>query len=209
MKYPTYLSALRTAEANNTPVCNALFYRAKLSAGGLLELLEPQRADDKRIYRLYGSDRFLEVSISNDVSNETIKRFLSREVLVANRCFKFFWFKREDGIHPVLFAVSGQGIEKVSVFDARDRCIPSKHNLNITLGKWVKRMKLNFSTTKATCVLPPNSLVVLNDYEDNGVSQIDGAGLISSEALQAVWSGYVKRNNSVCPFSGFQGRLAG
>lgn len=208
-KHPHYLSALRTAEANEARICTAIFYRAKLNANGLLELLEPQRADDKRIYRLYGSDRFLEVAISNDVSNETIKHFLAGEVSVANRCFEFFWFKREAGIHPVLFAVSGQGIENVSVKDARDRCIPSKYNRNISLGKWVKRMKLNFSTTTATCILPPNCVDVVKDFEDDGVAQIDGAGLISSKALQAVWDGYTKRTDSICPFSGFQGRLAG
>jgi RNA dependent RNA polymerase len=208
-KHPQYLSTMRAAERNEVPIFNVLFYRAKLKIGGSLELLEPQRADDKRIYRLYGSERFLEISIANDVSRETIKTFLSGDVTVANRRFEFFWFKREAGIHPVLFAVSGQGINKVSVQDARDRCIPSKYNLGISLGKWVKRMKLNFSTTTATCVLPPNSVDLIKDFEDEGVAQIDGAGLISSMALQAVWEGYNKRLDNTCRFSGFQGRLAG
>ena len=213
---PPYLSTLKKAETNHVAITSALFYCAKLNFDGSLQLLEPQRADDKRIYRMYGSDRFLEISMSSNVSKKTIKNFLTGDVIVANRCYKFFWFKREAGVHPVLFAVSGQNIDNVSVEDARNRCIPGDCNLNLSLGKWVKRMKLNFSTTTATCALPPSCVDVLNDCEDDGVAQIDGAGLISSMALQAVWDGYNKRNDSmchgtdaICRFSGFQGRLAG
>ena len=210
--HPLYLSAIRAAETNEVPIAMALFYRAKLNFDGSLELLEPQRADDKRIYRSYGSDRFLEISIPNNVLNETIKAFLSSEILVGDRYFEFFWFKREAGIHPVLFAVSGQGIEKVSVREARSHCIPFENNINLSLGKWVKRMKLNFSTTTATCILPPDCVELIRDFEDDGVAQIDGAGLISSTALQAIWDGYKEKRKkivSICPFSGFQGRLAG
>lgn len=209
MKYPQYLSTLRNAELNNLPLSTALVFQARLSLDGSLHLLEPQRADDKRIFRMYGSDRFLEISISKDVSNHSIKSFLSKVTTVGNRRFKFFWFKREAGIHPVLFAESGDGIDDVSVQAVRERCIPSASNADLSLGKWVKRMKLNFSTTTATCKLPPNCVSILSDFEEKGVAQIDGAGLISSMALQAVWNGYSKGNDVICRFSGFQGRLSG
>ena len=70
-------------------------------------------------------------------------------------------------------------------------------------------MKLNFSTTTATCKLPPQSVFLVNDFEEKHVAQIDGAGLISPMALHAVWNGYCKGLDDICRFSGFQGRLAG
>ena len=94
MKYPQYLSTLRKAELKNQPLSHALVFRARLGLDGSLHLLEPLRADDKRIFRMYGSDRFLEISLSKDVSNQAVKRFLSKLVEVGNRRFKFFWFKR-------------------------------------------------------------------------------------------------------------------
>ena len=208
VKNPVYLSTLRKAESNNLPLSTVLIYRANLKVDGRLDLLEPLRADDKRIFRMYGADRFLEISISKNVTNNTIKDFFSKDVVVANRRFKFFWFKKENGIHPILFAVSGQGIKEIDVESARDRCIPTKMNPDMSLGKWIKRMKLSFSTTTATCVLPPKSVSLLQDFEKAGIAEIDGAGLISSEALKAVCDAYTKEKDKKCG-SGFQGRLAG
>jgi RNA dependent RNA polymerase len=208
VKNPVYLSTLRKAESNSLPLSTVLIYRANLKVDGRLDLLEPLRADDKRIFRMYGADRFLEISISKNVTNNTIKDFFSKDVVVANRRFKFFWFKKENGIHPILFAVSGQGIKEIDVESARDRCIPTKMNHDMSLGKWIKRMKLSFSTTTATCVLPPKSVSLLQDFEKVGIAEIDGAGLISSEALKAVCDAYTKEKDKKCG-SGFQGRLAG
>jgi RNA dependent RNA polymerase len=217
----SYLRAIQQTEKNNRAVSSSLAFRAQLKASGTLQLMEPERAADRRIFRMYGADRFLEITFSPEVSNEEIKNYLSRSVKLANRVFNFFWFKREDGIRAVLFAESGPNLNYVCVSSVRERCIPSKSNEEMTLGKWVKRMKLNFSTTTVGCVLPSNCMSLLDDFTEENVAQIDGAGLISSTALQAIWEGYMKQNcqaheisryaeaHDICPYTGFQGRLAG
>jgi hypothetical protein len=217
-KNPTlYLKSLQNAETNKIPICNIFTYQGELQENGTLFLFEPEKTTDRRIFRMYSADRFLEISFASGVSNETIIKFLSKPVTIGYRHFRFFWFKREDSIRAVLFAENGPNINKILVSDVRERCIPSNDNCGLTLGKWVKRMKLNFSTTTVGCKLPTNSVSIVKDFEKCDIAEIDGAGLLSSEALQAIWNGYNKttgigenhQNQGVCPYSGFQGRLAG
>jgi RNA dependent RNA polymerase len=208
-----YLKTLHYAEMNNIPISNTLTFRAELQENGKLQLFEPEKSADRRIFRMYGSDRFLEISFASRVPGEIIIKFLLNPVQVGNRMFRFFWFKREDSIRAVLFAENGTNIKKVLVSDVRERCIPTNDNHEMTLGKWVKRMKLNFSTTTVGCMLPAKSVSILNNFEKDDVAEIDGAGLVSSLALQSIWDGYNKYigndQNDICPYSGFQGRLAG
>jgi RNA dependent RNA polymerase len=209
-----YIRFLQLAEKVNPFSPISLSFHAELSKNGDLELSEPERAVDRRIFRMYGSDRFLEVSVAPGVSDETIKSFFSCPVFIGSRVFRFFWFKKEDGIRAVLFAERGPDLDEVSVSHVRERCIPQLMNPELTLGKWVKRIKLSFSTTTVGCILPPGSVSILPNFNEDSIAEIDGAGLLSGEALEAIWIGYMNGVPDVekcksCPYSGFQGRLAG
>jgi RNA dependent RNA polymerase len=189
-------------------------YGAELQEDGSLVLLEPERAVNRRIYRMFGSDRFLNVSFAPEVTKSGIETFLRVPLELGGRSYRFFWFKKENGIHAVLFAETGFGLDDVLVANVQERCIPKANNPELTLGKWVKRMKLNFSDTNVGCKLPPGCVSILDDFNETGVAEIDGAGLVSAEALNAIWRGYNKSKGqisekSLCPYSGFQGRLAG
>jgi RNA dependent RNA polymerase len=201
-------------------------YRAELQGNGKLKLLEPENAVDRRIYRMYGSERFLEISFPSSISSESILSYILAPFHVCGRLFRFFWLKREDGIRAVLFAEEGSCLDYIPVSHIREQCIPKSSNPELTLGKWVKRMKQNFSDTTVGCTLPPGCVTILDDYNEAGVAEIDGAGLVSDEALSAIWNGYNTNRaeksenlgngnnngnsqNLPCPYSGFQGRLAG
>lgn len=223
MKIPPYLRALEDSTAKGLSV--SLFYRARLQVNGSLALDEPELALDRRIYRMFGADRFLEVSVSLSVKTPVAIKFFSYQAQIANRSYRFLWGKKAKNPQPfVMFAEKGCGIsqkDECTIEDVYNRCIPPTHNPTLTLGQIAKRMKINFSGTTAACKLPPGSVSILKEVKSDA---IDGAGLISRESLDAVWSKYqsnlAKRkyqsnrereqlDGSPCPYSGFQGRLAG
>jgi RNA dependent RNA polymerase len=189
-------------------------YSAKLSVDGQLKLLPPEvEHGDKRIYRMFGRDRLLHLSVSADVPYDLVQTFLLNPVIVGGRHFRFFWCKMTERPQVfVLFAEYGCGIateDECTIEKAQSKCIPLECNPTLTMGQMMKRMKLSFSSTTVGCKLPPGSVELLPEDDQN----IDGAGLISRKAMDAVWSGY-KQNvgnqhfSSQCP-SSFQGRLAG
>jgi RNA dependent RNA polymerase len=191
-----------------------LVYSAKLSVDGKLQLCPPElEHGDRRIYRMYGRDRLLHLSVSSDVPYDLVQTLLVNPVLVGGRHFRFFWCKLTDNPQVfVLFAEHGCGIameDECTVEMAQSKCIPLKCNPKLTMGQMMKRMKLSFSSTTVGCKLPPGSVKLLPEDD----LKIDGAGLISRKAMDAVWSGYKeharkKHFSSQCP-TGFQGRLAG
>jgi hypothetical protein len=94
----------------------------------------------------------------------------------------------------------------------------------MTVGKFMKRLKLSFSKITSAGALPEGSVELLPDFGDTGdVQEIDGCGLISKEGLYFVWREYCQNRkqhtssshqetddaDEVCPYTGFQGRLGG
>ncbi len=81
----------------------------------------------------------------------------------------------------------------------------------------MKRMKLCFSRTTASGVLPEGSVEVFPDIQaPNGAVMTDGCGLVSEKALQFIWDNFWLESNhrqlSVSPgviCKSFQGRLGG
>jgi hypothetical protein len=125
-----------------------------------------------------------------------------------------------------LFAERGVGIkpeQELTVFELWQWCIPKELNAGITLGKFIKRIKLAYSKTTFGGILPRGSVEVLPDFEQDDAVEIDGSGLISREALNKVWIAYRRveiaqktspdqdsdLSNETCPWTGFQGRLGG
>jgi hypothetical protein len=98
-------------------------------------------------------------------------------------------------------------------------------NPDITVGKFIKRLKLAHSKTTAAGVLPKGSVKILPEVRDvHNIADFDGCGLISRECLDFVWTEYCKAEQSKklpadqdldfmeiskCPYTGFQGRLGG
>jgi len=176
-----------------------LYFSANLSNDRGLQLLPVESANDRRIFRKFGSHRFLHVNIRSNVSKNTVKKFFSEneKLWVCGRHYTYLWAKATKTPQTfILFAERGMGIGKadeIKVDEVRQWCLPLALNIDppLTIGKELKRFKLNFSKTTASNIIPPNSLRVVDDIEDNfGNIRTDGCGLLSRDALDHIWSGY-------------------
>ena len=91
-----------------------LFFRCELKSTGALSLDAPDVSNDKRIYRVYGSDRFLEVRLplstgeSRSMHAKRIKDFFISKVTLCGREYAYLWCKKEKTPQAyILFAERG------------------------------------------------------------------------------------------------------
>ena len=196
-------------EAFNTG--SALYFHGELDSNNIIRLLPPERANSRRIFRKFGSHRFLHVKVAGDLPDErVIKKFTQQNVL-CGRTHGYLWCKAQKSPQCfVLFAERGFGItEEVTAAQVLDWCIPHELNPMLTIAKELKRMKLAFSKTTPSFVLPANSVELIDDIlGERGTLMTDGAGLMSRGALNEVWKHH-SGGSTLCPFSSFQGRIGG
>jgi hypothetical protein len=236
-----YKLILEAASSTNLPVDekagelafgqgSSLFFRGRLDKHGLVTLSPPDRAIERRIFRKFGSHRFLHIDVSNDVPIEVQNRFLEGPIFMCGRQWKWCWCKMAKTPQCyVLFGEKGVGIDKdeeLSAEDVREWCIPRALNEDMRIGKFMKRLKLSFSKVTAAGVLPNKSVELIPDFEMDGVvAEIDGCGLISRAGLNFVWREYCRNEgarklpsptneledglDNISPYTGFQGRLGG
>jgi hypothetical protein len=236
-----YKSILEAASSTNLPVDekagelafgqgSSLYFHGRLDKNGLVTLLPPNQAIERRIFRKFGSHRFLHINVSDDVPKEVRNQFLEGPIVMCGRKWKWCWCKMAKTPQCyVLFGEKGVGIDKdeeLSAEDVREWCIPQALNEDMPIGKFMKRLKLSFSKVTAAGILPDNSVELIPDFEMDGViAEIDGGGLISRAGLNFVWREYCRNEgarklsspsnesehglNDICPYTGFQGRLGG
>ena len=190
-----------------------LYFHGELDSNNVIRLLPPERADSRRIFRKFGSHRFLHVKVPGDLHDERVmKKFIQKNVL-CGRTYAYLWCKAQKTPQCfVLFAECGFGItEEMSAEQVLDWCIPRELNPGLTIAKELKRMKLSFSKTIPSYVLPENSVELIEDiFGESGSLMTDGAGLISRAALNEVWKCHTaSRGSTLCPASSFQGRVGG
>ena len=105
-----------------------LYFHAELDANNCLRLLPPERAYSRRIFRKFGSHRFLHVKVAGDLPDGwVIRKFVQKNVL-CGRTYAYLWCKAQKSPQCfVLFAESGFGItEEMSAKQVLDWCIPRK-----------------------------------------------------------------------------------
>jgi hypothetical protein len=236
-----YKSILEAASCTNLPIDekagelsfgqgSSLYFHGELDQNGLVSLLPPEQAIERRIFRKFGSHRFLHINVPRKVPDEVRNRFLQGPIFMCGRQWKLCWCKMAKTPQCyVLFGEKGVGIgsdEELSAEEVKEWCIPSALNADMPLGKFMKRLKLSFSKVTAAGVMPDNSVELIPDYKMDGVVvEIDGSGLISRAGLDFVWRGYCRNEQArklsislnesehglddICPYTGFQGRLGG
>jgi len=160
-----------------------------------LVLSTTREAPNRRIYRKFGSHRFLDVRVPRDIRDDRLETLVRTELWIAERRWSFLWSKKCESPQVfVFFAEEGRGIgraERISAQDVLNWCIPRKFNPGLSVDTLDKRMKLSFSTTVPSGVLPPNSVSKVDDIvADSGDIMTDGCGLISAEALDFIWTNF-------------------
>ncbi|KAL7568845.1 hypothetical protein ACA910_007257 [Epithemia clementina (nom. ined.)] len=203
-----------------------IYWTATASKDGDLELCPPEPARDRRIFRKFRADRFLTVRVKKDIDKKAVLELLSGDGIAKGACkgvlfgrkYRYVWCKKyKDPQQFVLFAEEGPGLTPISVHTILDWAMPRALNKTLSVAKRLKRMKLYFSKTSPTAILSVGSVSILPNFElGNTFAEIDGCGLISREALDLVWEKYQKNlplekqaAESICPYTGFQGRLGG
>jgi hypothetical protein len=176
---------------------SALYFHATVVEGGKsrITLHPPEEAADTRIYRKYGSHRFLHLHVSEKITKGAFGELVSKKLYVCGRKYSYFWSKATKSPQCfVFFAESGVGIEEeeeYSAADVREWCIPKGLNSELTLAKELKRIKLSFSKTTPSGILPHNSVELKMDIvSDSGAEMTDGGGILSREALDFIWRNY-------------------
>jgi hypothetical protein len=188
-----------------------LYFHAELTSHNVMRLLPPERANSRRIFRKFGSHRFLHVKVDAAVPDYVVKERFKEKIEICGRTYGYLWCKAQKSPQCyVLFAEKGFGIDiELSVEQVLDWCIPQSLNPELTVAKELKRMKLSFSKTTPTMVLPDNCIEVIADILDgNGGPMTDGCGLISRDALNEIWK-RCSDGSEWCPHSSFQGRIGG
>jgi hypothetical protein len=211
-----YASVLRESEKDNHASIDSfndgvgVYYHAELNSTDF-RLLPPERANNRRIFRRFGSHRFLHVKASLDVPDQKVIDTLQEKIEWCGRTYAYLWCKAQKAPQCfVLFAEKGIGIEEeLSVDQVREWCIPTILNPELTIAKELKRLKLAFSKTTPSAILPENSLELIPDiFGREGREMTDGCGLLSRDALNHIWKSY-SAEESLCPYSSLQGRIGG
>jgi len=209
-------------EVDEGTSCLFLFH-AKLTTSGI-ELLPPEPTTDvhtRRIHRRYGTHRFLDLHCEETCTSSLVvlKQRLFKRHFNSDDCTTMELAGRKYGLlysNPScktvvfrLFAEGGIGIrecDEITAPDVAARCIPSALNPGLSLTKYMKRMKLSFTSTVPSLIIKRGMLEVIpdikaeDDGEDDGYGRsshnheslimTDGCGLISREALDEVYSRY-------------------
>ena len=170
------------------------------------------------------------INIPSEVNNELFRKLFDENhpLWLCGRRYVYLWAKATKTPQSyVFFAEAGSSIDKnIAVKEVRNWCIPLKYNRGLTLGKELKRLKLSFSKTDSSCILPPGCLHVVKDIQNPKSEYImtDGAGLISRQGLDLVYNFHLtneRRINRVhinceqgrvlmqCPYTSFQCRIGG
>mmetsp|Transcript_9301 Transcript_9301/g.13817 ORF Transcript_9301/g.13817 Transcript_9301/m.13817 type:complete len:977 (+) Transcript_9301:369-3299(+) len=181
---------------------SALYFSATLHEQTKKFVLNvPEQASDRRIFRKFGSHRFLHLNISKKVWKgdviDIIDRHKDRPLWVCGRRYGFLWCKATKSPQCyVFFAEVGIGIEKdeeITSDKVREWCAPPKFNCDLSIGKEQKRIKLSFSKTTPSGTLPKNCLEVVPDIRcSKDLVMTDGCGLISQDGLDFVWRSCMK-----------------
>lgn len=184
----------------------------------LLKLCAPEEAEDRRIFRRFGSHRFLFVKVPPDLEGElevqVRGQLLERPFVFCGRRYKFLWCKHTKTPQEyVMFAEKGVGIKsRIRVEQVRDWCIPMALNGSLTLASEIKRIKLSFSRTTPTVCLPEHSMLVEQDIRVKSNLMTDGCGRVSRDALELIHKSFLEKTGQewegVTPTS-FQARIGG
>lgn len=180
-----------------------------------------------RFHRIYGGHRYMVARVpylrQKDLKdhesavelNMQISDWLySGSIRVGLRYWQAFWVDDKDlvldkvnykDVH--MFAVSGRGLESISLNDFCESYAPWESNMNSTDCKLFARFKLGLSKTTPTVVLEQDEFLVTNDMlaPDGKTVMNDGCSLISSDLAHEI-ARMLELDETP---SAFQGRIGG
>ena len=223
-----YADVLETDESAGLESDGPIIFTAILqSTGDKLSLQPPTKPDDCRVYRKFGSSRFLRILLPNQFLGAGSHGFdesgamLTTPLYVAGRYYRYlFPDLASDEKALVFFAERGAGISKekeMTVGHVREWCIPKKLNGEITVADEQIGMGICFAPSTTSCPLPRGCVSIEKgpSHDANGLKFNGGCGRISRAALDLVWSSFSATDKaapvsgSSCSWSSFEGAIGG
>jgi hypothetical protein len=83
-----------------------IYFQASLQGDGSLRLNPPDFAFDKRIYRAFGCDRFLEVLVGKNIETDTACTFLTKPLFLFGRTYRLLWCKKGNKPQSYMYVLS-------------------------------------------------------------------------------------------------------
>ncbi|CAG8539842.1 12201_t:CDS:2 [Acaulospora morrowiae] len=163
-----------------------------MKSGKLYIGLNPPKAGlSKRIYRMYSSERILQVKVDmnfeslDNQQRKRLKSLLLNPLSLAGRTYEFL-YAREGTLF--YFATNGIDIKSISIWGAIDNLMPLERNIEMTKAKFCSRIALSFSNTTPTIVFEPHQIIYnVPDIEDGyGHCFTDGCAAISLAAMRKI-----------------------
>ena len=230
-----YADILKSDKTSGLELGYPIIFSAILqSTGDRLSLQPPRMAVNCRVYRKFGSSRFLRVLLPNKFLGDGSQLFhtsphgfdesgamLTTPLYVAGRYYRhLFPDLAPDEKSLVFFAERGAGISKekeMTVGHVREWCIPKKLNREITVVDEQVGMSICFAPSTRSCLLPRGSVSIEEgpSNDANGLKFNGGCGRISRAALDLVWSSSsasvkaAPASGSPCRLSSFEGAIGG
>jgi hypothetical protein len=207
-----YLKSL-TSSSRTIHFSGVIRFKTRISAP-LITLRKPKVEASNRLFRKFGSDRFLELKLAKNTSPSLVKHhseFFLKPFLLMQRVFRFLFVKNDT---VVMFATEGHGLAPISVEQVVNWHMPVKENLYMTMSKYASRMSLGYSSSVPTLEFRPEEIIYIDDiYADGYVDgsgdetlcMTDGCGIISCSAMKRIMGSH-SAEELPCAV---QGRIAG
>jgi hypothetical protein len=207
------------------------------STGDKLSLQPPLLTHECRVFRKFGSSRFLRVLLPTKFLGAGTQPFhtsphgfddsgamLNTPLYLAGRYYRYIFpdLPSDKTLQKslVFFAERGTGIakqEEMTVDDVREWCIPTNLNKHLTVVDEQLGMNICFSESIRCCSLPSDSVTVEEGpaHDADGMKFNGGCGRISQAALDLVWASWSASqkddpaDSGSCPCSSFEGAIGG
>ncbi|CAO3702893.1 unnamed protein product [Rhizopus stolonifer] len=169
----------------------ATVYYKTVNRAPRISIRPPKIAASNRLFRKFGQDRFLEITVSsscNPSMTRHFKDFFLKPFLLMQRVFRFLFIKDST---LVFFATEGTDLEPISIQQVIDWHLPIIENWDMSMSKYTSRMTLGYSSSIPTIQFKPSEIEYINDiYPPGGkgdaACMTDGCGIISCSAMKEI-----------------------
>lgn len=148
----------------------------------------------RRIYRKYGADRFLSVTVVTSIvrthANE-LKRFLQNPLMICGRRYRVFFARpTQEALYAHYFATDGAGLQgrEVSMDALMEWLLSLNKNCTEKAPKLWSRISLALSSTKPSIVFTRDQIRIVEDIESTSREcMTDGCARASPAVFREIW----------------------
>lgn len=175
-----------------------------------------QISKSRRVYRKFGGDRFVSVSVPQAMvysCQKAIIEFLLKPLSICGRVFRAFFVKRSPGSSGVTvhyFATDGSGLESkdVNLNQLLEWLLSLNKNRKAAASKLWDRISLSLSSTTPTIIFGADQIRLVPDIKSSSNEDMtDGCAKASPAVFREIWRSGVLGSKETP--TAVQGRIGG